>query len=233
MLVLAGLFGGGGLLTFMLFLFAGSFNLVDLGLGETLALLLDACLCLAFFIQHVVMARKPFRQRLARFLPTQYSGLLYAIASGVVVLALVVFWQESAYTLVAPQGLVRWSLRAVFALAIAGVVWTIWALGFFVNFRLQPTMDDLRGTKPQPVHLVVRGPYRWVRHPLYLSSLLMLWSYPDLTPDRLLLNLLFTVFVIVGTLFEERDLVATFGEAYRSYQRKVPMLIPWRIRPGR
>jgi protein-S-isoprenylcysteine O-methyltransferase Ste14 len=233
MLVLAGLFGGGGLLTFMLFLFAGSFNLVDLGLGETLALLLDACLCLAFFIQHVVMARKPFRQRLARFLPTQYSGLLYAIASGVVVLALVVFWQESAYTLVAPQVLVRWSLRAVFALAIAGVVWTIWALGFFVNFRLQPTMDDLRGTKPQPVHLVVRGPYRWVRHPLYLSSLLMLWSYPDLTPDRLLLNLLFTVFVIVGTLFEERDLVATFGEAYRSYQRKVPMLIPWRIRPGR
>ncbi len=56
---------------------------------------------------------------------------------------------------------------------------------------------------------------------------------PDLTLDRLLLNLLFTVFVIVGTLFEERDLVATFGEAYRSYQRKVPMLIPWRIRPGR
>jgi protein-S-isoprenylcysteine O-methyltransferase Ste14 len=49
----------------------------------------------------------------------------------------------------------------------------------------------------------------------------------------LLLNLLFTVWVIVATLLEERDLVAGYGEAYHSYQRKVPMLIPWRIRPAR
>ena len=34
--------------------------------------------------------------------------------------------------------------------------------------------------------MVVRGPYRWVRHPLYLTTLLMIWSYPDLTADRLL-----------------------------------------------
>jgi protein-S-isoprenylcysteine O-methyltransferase Ste14 len=62
---------------------------------------------------------------------------------------------------------------------------------------------------------------------------LMIWSYPDLTLDRLLLNLLFTVWVIVATLLEERDLMAAYGEAYRSFQRKVPMLVPWRIRPAR
>jgi protein-S-isoprenylcysteine O-methyltransferase Ste14 len=216
MLVLAGLFGGGGLLAFMLFLFAGPLKLVNLGLGETPALLLDTFLCLAFFIQHSIMAQKPYRQRLARFLPKEkYYGALYAIASGVFALALVVFWQE------------------FFALSIAGVAWTIWALGIFVNFRLHPIIDDLHGTEPQPKPLVVRGPYRWVRHPLYLSALLMIWSYPGLTLDRLLLNLLFTVWVIVATLLEERDLVAGYGEAYRSYQRKVPMLIPWRIRPAR
>ena len=54
--VLASVIGGGGLLTFMWFLFTGPFNLVDLGLGETLGLLLDACLCLAFFMQHSIMA---------------------------------------------------------------------------------------------------------------------------------------------------------------------------------
>ena len=37
----------------------------------------------------------------------------------------------------------------------------------------------------------------------------MIWSYPDLTLDRLLLNLLFSVWVIVGTLFEEGDLLAS------------------------
>lgn len=227
---LAILVGGGGLLAFMFFLFLGPLNLVTLGLGEFPALLLDIALCVVFFIQHTSMARKAYRQRPARFLPEQTSGPLYAIASGVVILTLVTFWQESAYTLFAPQGLVRWAFRAVLVLSIAGVAWTIWALGLLTNFRLGPAVAELRSKEPRPARLVTRGPYRWVRHPLYLSSLLMIWSYPDLTLDRLLLNLAFTAWVIAATLHEERSLVATFGEAYRDYQRAVPMLLPWRIR---
>ncbi len=230
MLVAAGLIGGGGLLAFMLFLFAGSFNLVSLGLGEIQALVFDALLCLAFFIQHSSMARKSFYQRSARFLPARYGGVVYAIASGVVVLALVIFWQESAYTLVSPQGFVRWSLRALFFLAIGCIIWAL-STGFFVLYRLQSNIDDLRGKKKQQAPLIKHGPYRWVRHPLYLSALLLVWSYADLTLDRLLLNLLFTVWVIVATTLEDRKLVATYGEAYRTYQREVPMMIPWRIRP--
>jgi protein-S-isoprenylcysteine O-methyltransferase Ste14 len=214
----------------MLFLFAVSFNLVSLGLGEIQALVFDALLCLAFFIQHSSMARKSFYQRAARFLPAQYGGVIYIVASGVVVLALVIFWQESAYALITPQGLVSWSLRAIFFLAIGCVIWAL-STGFFVLYRLQPTLDDLRGMEPKQAPLITHGPYRWVRHPLYLSSLLLLWSYPDLTLDRLLLNLLFTVWVIAGILLEERKLMAAYGEAYRSYQREVPMMIPWRIRP--
>jgi hypothetical protein len=59
----------------------------------------------------------------------------------------------------------------------------------------------------------------------------MIWSNPDLTLDRLLFNLIFTVWVIIAVMLEERDLVAAYGESYRNYQREVPMLIPWRIRP--
>jgi protein-S-isoprenylcysteine O-methyltransferase Ste14 len=56
----------------------------------------------------------------------------------------------------------------------------------------------------------------------------MIWSYPDLTADRLLFSVLFTVWIIVGTVLEERDLVADYGEVYRNYQRAVPMLVPYR-----
>jgi protein-S-isoprenylcysteine O-methyltransferase Ste14 len=228
-LVLAGLVGGGGLLTFMLFLTTGPFNLVNLGLGEFPVLLFDIFLCLVFFIQHSSMAQKAYRHRSARSLPEQYSGPLYAIASGIVILTLVVFWQESANTIFMPQGLVRWLFRAILVLAFAGVAWTIWTLGLFTNFRLGPTVSELRSVEPQKALLVTHGPYRWVRHPLYLSALVMIWSYPDLTLDRLILNLLFTVWVIVETLIEERNLVATYGEEYRIYQRKIPMLLPWRF----
>jgi protein-S-isoprenylcysteine O-methyltransferase Ste14 len=80
---------------------------------------------------------------------------------------------------------------------------------------------------------VVRGPYRWVRHPLYLFMILMIWSCPDLTSDRLLFNGLWTVWIAIGSIFEERDLVSEFGNAYREYQRKVPMLIPRHFHPIR
>ncbi len=231
MLVLAGLVGGGGLGSFMLFLYAGSFNLVNVGLDGFSALLFNTLLCLLFFFQHSSMARKSFYSWSERLMPAKYGGTLYAIASGIVVLALVVFWQDSGYTLLTVQGIARWLLRAIFFLAIINVIWTL-STGFLVLFRLQSSLDDLRGNDPRPAPLITHGPYRWVRHPLYLSSIMLIWTNPDLSLDRLQLNLLFTVWVIAGTLLEERKLVARFGQAYRSYQRAVPMLIPWRLRLG-
>jgi protein-S-isoprenylcysteine O-methyltransferase Ste14 len=230
-LVLAGVIGGGGLLAFIVFLFIGPLNIVILGLSASQTLLMDTFLCLAFFIQHSIMARKSFHQRLARLMPAQYESPLYAIVSGVFVMGLVVLWQESNYTLFTLQGILRWFFQAFFFLAIACVLWAL-GVGFLDLYRFRPIVHDLRGTEPKPVPLITRGPYHWVRHPLYISSLILLWSYPDLTLDRLLLNLLFTFWVIAGIALEERDLLDAFGQVYRDYQRKVPIVLPSRFRPG-
>jgi protein-S-isoprenylcysteine O-methyltransferase Ste14 len=232
LLALAGLIGGGGLLIFMIFLFGGSFNLLELEFNEIQVIIIDVFLCLLFFTQHSVMARKPFREWLRSVLPSQYYGAFYAVASGIAVLVLVVFWQESTYMLLSGQGLVRLLFSAVFVLAIGVVAWTLLSLGFFVNFRVQPMVDDLRGRQSVSSLVTDRGPYRWVRHPLYLSSLLMIWSNPDLTLDRFIFNLVFTTWVVIAILLEERGLISTFGEAYRSYQSEVPMLLPFRINPS-
>jgi protein-S-isoprenylcysteine O-methyltransferase Ste14 len=232
LLFFAALIGGGGLLIFMLFLFRGSFNIVDLGLTNIQVLFFDAFLCLVFFAQHSLMARKPFRKWLKTFLPSPYYGAFYAVASGIVVLALVVLWQESTSLIFTLQGFFRLLSRGVFVLAIAVVAWTVFSLGFFVNFRVQPMVDDLRGKQSVSSLVIDRGPYRWVRHPLYLSSILMIWSNPDLTLDRLLFNLVFTTWVVIAILLEERGLIADFGDSYRSYQANVPMLIPFRINHG-
>ena len=76
--------------------------------------------------------------------------------------------------------------------------------------------------------LITEGPYSMVRHPLYFFSLVMIWSCPDLSLDRLLFNVLWTGWTAFATALEERDLVTYLGDAYEEYQRKVPMLIPWR-----
>lgn len=228
MLGIAGIIGGGGLLTFMIFLFLGSFHIVYLDLTNIQMLLFDAILCFLFFAQHSLMARKPFREWVKSFFPSPYYGAFYAVASGMAVLVLVVFWQEATFTIFSLQGFLRLSFRGIFVLAIAGVAWTVLSLGFFTNFRLQPMVDDLRGKQSADSLVTDRGPYRLIRHPLYFSSLLMIWSNPDLTLDRFLFNLLFTSWVIVAILLEERDLLSTYGEAYRTYHQEVPMLIPWR-----
>jgi protein-S-isoprenylcysteine O-methyltransferase Ste14 len=178
------------------------------------------------------MIRRPFRQRLAPLLPEPYHAALFAAASGLALLALIVLWQGSGHTLAAPEGLARWLLRAVYVLALAGLAWGVRSLGAFDPFGIRDVRHHLRGTQPRPEPIAARGPYRWVRHPLYLFVLLMIWSGPDLTADRLLFNILFTGWMIVGTWLEERDLVAEYGEGYREYQRRVPMLIPRGLRPA-
>jgi protein-S-isoprenylcysteine O-methyltransferase Ste14 len=45
--------------------------------------------------------------------------------------------------------------------------------------------------------------------------------------DRLLFNLLWTIWIVIGSYFEEKDLIAEFGDAYREYQKRVPMLVPF------
>lgn len=86
----------------------------------------------------------------------------------------------------------------------------------------------MEGRKPGALPFRVRGPYRWVRHPQYFVVLLLIWSSPDITLDRIWFNVTWTVWIVIGTFLEERDLVEGFGDVYREYQKKVPMLVPYR-----
>ena len=67
-----------------------------------------------------------------------------------------------------------------------------------------------------------------MRHPLYFAILVLIWSNPDVTADRLLFNILWSAWICVGARLEEADLARDFGDAYEGYRRKVPILIPWR-----
>jgi len=220
---LAALLGLGSQLLFAVFLYAGSPDLLGPRLEGAGTLAWDALLCLAFFLQHSGMTRRSFRRRLARVVPPHYHGVAYTI------LALLLLWQRAPREVLILHGPVRWAVRAAFFAFIAGIVWSSRSLGSFDTFGFRPVLYRLRGkTLPAP-RLIVRGSYRWVRHPIYLFSILMIWSTPDLTADRLLFNTLWTAWILVGALLEERDLTAELGEAYRKYQREVPMLVPRRL----
>ncbi len=219
------LLGGGSLIIFAHFLFFGSFDEVNFGLGQGWALLFDAGLSLLFFLQHSGMVRKKFRQWIAGFISEDYFSALYAIASGVALFSAVFLWQEGELLFTAPPGILRWFFRALFCLAVVGFFWCGMSLKYFDPFGIGPLLGRNR-VNPEQVSLTIMGPYRLVRHPLYLLSIVMIWSCPDLTSDRFLFDFLWTVWIIVGAIWEERDLVDQFGDAYLEYRKRVPMLIP-------
>lgn len=227
------LLGWISLILMMIFIYRGPLDLVDFGLTDASTLALNTFLSLAFFVQHSVMVRRSFRTRLRRFLDEKYLGALYTISSSLCLLLVVVFWRQSGDPLVYVQAPLRWVFRGVFYLSLAGIVWGFWSLGKFDAFGLEQLRNRAQGATTATTALLVRGPYRWVRHPLYLFCLLMIWAFPDLTADRLLFNILWTGWIVVGTVLEERDLVELFGAEYRKYQNQAPMLVPNSIRPIR
>lgn len=228
MIALAVVLGGGSMLLFGAFLLLGPFGLVDVGLSGRQLLAWDAALCLAFCVQHSVMVRRSFQQRVRRFVLPHYRGAIYAAASGLVLLALTVLWQESPVIVARAEGATRWFARSLFLAAIPALMWGERSIPGFDPFGLRPIRARLRGKEPRGWPFAVRGPYRWVRHPQYFLVLVLIWSYPDLTADRLLFNVILTVWIVIGTILEERDLVLEFGSDYLTYQRHVPMLLPWR-----
>ncbi|MFO7861195.1 MAG: isoprenylcysteine carboxylmethyltransferase family protein [Desulfosalsimonas sp.] len=218
----------GSLLWFAAFLYAGSFSVLDLGLSFCWALLLNAGLSLAFFLQHSIMVRKWFRVRARKCLREPYHGVLFSLSSAAVLLIVLTAWQKSSCLLFSAEGVSRLAFRMVFAASVAGFAWggrTLRSVDGFDNHSLL-----LRAGNPQSEidRLATRGPYKFVRHPLYFFTLLMIWSCPDITADRLVFNVLWSGWIVTGAWLEEKDLVRDFGRPYRDYQKAVPMLIPWK-----
>ena len=221
------------MLLFGVFLIAGPFTIIRFDASEGQALIWNGSLSLLFFIQHSGMMRAAFRTWLSSAIPRYYHPATYSIASGIVLTIVVLLWQTSQTVLFRIQGPLQVLTRAISLLAIAGFIWGVQALRTFDAFGRIPIVVYLRGKQLRPPDFVLRGPYLWVRHPLYFFMLVLIWSTPNMTSDRLLFNVLWTFWIVLGSYLEEKDVVTEFGEKYRDYQKTVPMLLPWRGPIGR
>jgi protein-S-isoprenylcysteine O-methyltransferase Ste14 len=225
LLVLAALLGVGSVALFALWPL-GTLRIARPQWPEPLILAWDALLSLVFFVQHSWMLRKGARARLATVIPPVFQFAVYATASGIALLVVVLLWQPSTvrlYTLAPPW---RYLAHGFTLAALALFIWGFRSLRSFDPLGIRPLANHLRSMPSQPCPFAVGGAYRFVRHPLYLAILVLFWSNPDMTADRLLFDGLWTAWIVVGTFLEEADLIAELGDAYRSYQRSVPMLVP-------
>ncbi len=221
--------GSASLFLFLIFLFSGALNLVQMGLNCQAILFWDGFISIAFFVQHSVMIRRGFRSRFASILPSSYHGIIFTIASGIVLTGVVVTWQPTTIVLYEFHGASRLLFRAVFFLGLAGCLWSSYTLRSARScdpFGLAAASEHLSGGQTRTPELVLKGPYACVRHPVYLMVILLIWSCPEVTVDRLLFNVLWTLWIYIGASLEEADMEEDFGRSFREYRKRVPMLVP-------
>jgi protein-S-isoprenylcysteine O-methyltransferase Ste14 len=121
------------------------------------------------------------------------------------------------------SGAASWLRWAGAALMAGGLMFLVAAqLDLGASWRIGIEEDAKPG-------LVERGFYRFCRNPIYLALLIVIAGYAALLPTPLSLILLAGQFVGMRLQIaaEEHYLLCTYGEAYRSYARRVGRLLPW------
>jgi protein-S-isoprenylcysteine O-methyltransferase Ste14 len=198
------------------------------------ALLANVALLGVFGLQHSVMARPAFKRWLTRWIPQPMERSTYVLMASLALALLFWGWQ--------PMGGMVWDIQDPAARA---VLYTLFAFGwglvlvttFLINhfdlFGLRQVWLYLRGRQYTHLRFVTPGPYRLVRHPLYVGFLFAFWSAPTMTATHLLFAVVTTAYILVAIQLEERDLLDTHGADYANYRARVPALLPRLFRKAR
>jgi protein-S-isoprenylcysteine O-methyltransferase Ste14 len=197
-----------------------------------LGIAIDAALLALFAVQHSVMARPWFKERWTRVVAPALERSTYVLLSSLALILLFRFWQPLGGTVWAvadPFG--RFVLRALFAFGFTLVLIATFLINHFDLFGLRQVWLFLRGRPYTYLRFGTPGPYRLVRHPLYVGWFFAFWMTPTMTYAHLLFAMATTAYILIAIRFEERDLVREHGSVYEEYRRRVPMLIPFTKAP--
>ena len=176
-----------------------------------------------FSLMHSGLANERVKEffRLSMQGAFKYYRLMYSIAA-TISLAIVVIFQYSVSSHYLPVSPVLKYFAGV-PFAVSGLVMMALSIRkYFFN------LSGVRIRDQKPARLEIEGMHKYVRHPLYLGTLLFVWAVFLFIP--LLSNLLacsaITIYTLIGIKSEEKKLIQIFGKNYHDYIEQTPGLIP-------
>ena len=191
------------------------------------AALVNIGLLLLFAVQHTLTARQGFKTWLMKIIPPAAERSTYVLLSSLLIIALYVYWIPMPQ--VVWQADAGWdiALTVLFFIGFGLVLLATFLINHFELFGLEQTWYRFQGREAPTPKFHTPLLYQHVRHPLYLGWMIAFWSTPMMTVGHLLFAAVWTIYIFVAVGYEERDLVRLFGDKYRQYMARVPMILPF------
>ena len=135
-----------------------------------------------------------------------------------------------------PVSITVWRFESPLAVALlTSVYWLGWALvlvaTFLIShlelFGIKQALDTVLRLKAPDTSFKTPLLYKLVRHPMYAGFLMAFWATPHMTVGRLVFAVTCTLYIVIGSRLEEKDLLELFGDPYRRYQQRIGRLIPF------
>lgn len=186
-----------------------------------------------FAISHSLLAAFNIKEKITVQVGTKiaFYRLFFNISSILIFLAI--------YALSPKPNIIIYDLQfpydiIIFGFQILGIIGFFWA-GSYIDLKeflgISQIKRYLKGTYvleelDEHQELVVTGPFKYSRHPIYFYSIIMLGFRPSMDFFYLVFFICMVIYFYVGAMYEEKNLEKKYGKAYSEYKKHVPRLIP-------
>ena len=173
-----------------------------------------------FACHHSLFARSRVRAWVARTVPAVTERTLFVGVASILLLVVCRWWRLLPGIVWHVEGAAALLLHAI---QLAGLI-------LIVRSAAVVGVADLAGLSSghDGAEVKIRGPYRWIRHPIYAGWLLLTFAVPLMSMTRLVFAAASAAYLLIAIPLEERTLRRAMPQGYGRYATQVK----WRVLPG-
>lgn len=208
-------------IAYMAFFFWTGSNIHNLNLGPVSGMILNTFLILLFTVPHSLFLTSKWKRRFSKIVPGNMFITLYTLYSTFTLLLMFLFWTPSTGYFYSLEGGYALIMRVLYLLSWAYLGWSMMETGALSQNGIKDWWDTLKENKTTRENSF-SGPYKYHRHPIYISFLGIIWFLPHMSWDRLYIALFWTVYTLIGATLKERRLGRN-----RAYQNYLNTVVPF------
>lgn len=186
------------------------------------AFVANVLLAVFFAWPHSLLLVPSIQKRLKQHIPAGLIGCVHCLATCISLLVLFAFWTRTSGSLWVLTGSGAVLMQVGFYASWLGLFYSLYWTGLGYQTGATQAWYWFRQLPPPIRKFEGRGAFRYMRHPVYLSFLGLIWFTPIMTWDHVVLTFIWTLYIFLGSYFKDRRMMHYLGNAYREYASRVP-----------